>query len=92
MTREEILDKAKECITGKRVTDYGKPENNFMHIAHLWNSYLADNLVDPISSRDVAVMMALMKIARIASGAATEDSFVDACGYMACGGELPGNG
>jgi hypothetical protein len=37
---------------------------------------------------DVAMMMALLKIARIQSGTATEDSFVDLAGYAACGGEI----
>lgn len=32
--------------------------------------------------------MALLKIARIQSGTATEDSFVDLAGYAACGGEI----
>ena len=32
-------------------------------------------------------MMALLKIARISSGTDKEDSFIDACGYMACAGE-----
>ena len=36
------------------------------------------------------MMMALLKIARIKSGTATEDSFVDLAGYAACGGEIAG--
>ena len=37
---------------------------------------------------DVAMMMALLKVARIKSGGGTVDSFVDLAGYAACGGEL----
>ena len=37
---------------------------------------------------DVAMMMALLKIARIQSGTGTDDSFVDLAGYAACGGEI----
>jgi len=33
-------------------------------------------------------MMALLKIARIRTGTATEDSFVDLAGYAACGAEI----
>lgn len=87
MKREEILDKAKECVCGQREQDYGKPEDNFQVIADLWNAYLRpDNFI--ITSKDVAVMMALMKIARIRSGTATDDCFVDLAGYAACGGEI----
>ena len=32
--------------------------------------------------------MALLKIARIATGTFKEDSYIDACGYLACGAEL----
>lgn len=86
MKREEILDKAKICVTGKREQDYGTPEDNFTQIANLWTAYLGKRVIfEPL---DVAMMMSLMKIARIQSGTATEDSFVDACGYLACGGEI----
>ena len=33
-------------------------------------------------------MMALLKIARIKTGTATEDCFVDLAGYAACGAEI----
>lgn len=85
MIRPNILDKAKECVCGKREQDYGSPENNFHLIANLWNAYLK---VDYISEVDVAMMMALLKIARIRSGNYTIDSFIDLAGYAACGGEI----
>lgn len=40
-----------------------------------------------IDATDVAMMMALLKIARIAGGSGTRDSFIDLAGYAACGGE-----
>lgn len=85
MTRSEILDKAKECVTGQREQDYGTPESNFHMIANLWNCYVGEFMFD---AKDVAMMMALMKIARIKSGGGTGDSFVDLAGYAACGGEV----
>lgn len=39
---------------------------------------------------DVAAMLSLLKIARIASGHAKEDNWIDLAGYAACGGELQG--
>lgn len=91
MTRAETLDKAKECVCGQREQDYGTPENNFQIIANYWNAFLDAKLSrDPdyvLKREDVAVMMALFKIGRITTGAGTSDSFVDACGYLACAEE-----
>ena len=100
MNRPEILDRAKQCVCGFREQDYGSPERNFELIADLWNDYLDyDELFKKgedgeyhragyISSTDVAMLMALLKIARIKNGGGTGDSFVDLAGYAACGGEL----
>ncbi len=85
MKRAEILDKAKECVCGQREQDYGSPESNFQLIADLWNAYCHSTAFSPT---DVAMMMALLKIARIKNGGGTGDSFVDLAGYAACGGEI----
>lgn len=84
MTRAEILDKAKTVVTGQREQNYGSPEANFGLIGQLWTVYL-NHLV---TAQDVANMMCLFKIARIRTGRGTEDSYIDAAGYMACGGEI----
>lgn len=84
MTRPEILDTAKKMVCGQRETDYGKPENNFKVIADLWSAYKGQKF----TALDVAIMMALLKIGRISTGTATDDSFVDAAGYIACAGEV----
>ena len=88
MTREDILSAALKCVSGDREQDYGSPENNFSRIAMLWNAYLG---TDRIHSWDVAALLALLKIARIGSGHAKEDNWVDLAGYAACGGELEAN-
>lgn len=84
MTRSDILDRAKECVCGQREQDYGKPEDNFATIAELWSAYKDTDF----TAEDVTMMMVLMKVARIKTGTATEDSFVDIAGYAACGGEI----
>ena len=94
MTRQEILDLAKKCVCGEREADYGKPEDNFRTIAGLWSVYLDSahpKIKHVVSAKDVAVMMALLKIARIATGK-SPDSFVDLAGYAACAGEIVGDG
>lgn len=97
MTRKEILDAARAAVNGERDHEYGCPENNFQVIADLWNVYLeavgkrASSLDLPptrVDSSDVAVMMALLKIARLASSARHADSWIDLAGYAACGGEI----
>ena len=87
MTRSEILTKAGTCVNGDRQQDYGTPERSFQTIAYLWNIYL-DNRPDGIDPQDVAAMLALLKIARIATGHAKDDNWIDLAGYAACGGEL----
>lgn len=84
MQRKEILQAAERCVCGRRVQDYGTPEDNFRMIAELWGVYKGVTFT-PL---DVAVMMVLLKLARIRTGTATEDSFVDLAGYAACGGEI----
>ena len=88
--RADVLHKAEKCICNDRETQYGSPEDNFKVISDLWTTYLSSCRPDPVSvsPQDVAIMMALMKIARIKSGTFKEDSFVDAAGYIACGAEV----
>ena len=85
MTRAETLNRAYECVCKDREGKHGGAEDNFSTIARLWNAYKGDDIFD---SKDVAIMMAMLKIARIRTGHGTEDSYVDACGYLSCGAEL----
>lgn len=87
--REATLKKANNCVNGKRQSDYGTPEDNFRVIADLWSIYLTGDMYT-ITPKDVAIMMALMKIGRIATGGEkpTLDSFVDLAGYAACAAEI----
>ena len=92
LTRAEVLYRAEQCVCGQREQDYGTPEDNFETISDFWVTYLNRACVDEegcvyIDATDVAMMMALLKIARIAGGAGTRDSFIDLAGYAACGGE-----
>ena len=95
LTRADILHAAEKCVCGQRETDYGTPEDNFETIAGLWETYLSRACVDEaggvyIDANDVAMMMALLKIARIAAGGGKADSWIDLAGYAACGAECEG--
>lgn len=88
MTREELLDKAKETVCKDRVTQYGNPETSFYVIAELWEAYLrAKDNECRLSAEDVANMMILLKVAREAH-APKDDNFIDIAGYAACGSEV----
>lgn len=96
ITRESILQTAQQCVCGNREEDYGSPENNFKTIASLWEVYLKTKCIGgntdvSISPEDVAVLMILVKIARISSGHAKSDNWIDIAGYAACGGEIEGS-
>lgn len=82
MTREQVLDTAKQTVC--EIKGYGKPENNFGVIAEYWSAY-TDTVITP---EDVAAMMILLKVARVQTGTAKDDNWVDIAGYAACGGEI----
>lgn len=94
LTRADILHAAEKCVCGQRETDYGTPEDNFKTIAELWEAYLnkapTRGVNVRVEAKDVAVMMALLKIARIAAGGGKADSWIDLAGYAACGAECEG--
>lgn len=95
MKRSEILEAARCCVCGEREQDYGTPENNFETIGLLWGVYLRAAhpefakvmAINGITAKDAGTMLALLKVARIATGS-SPDSFIDLAGYAACAGEI----
>lgn len=88
--REDILNGAKDCVCRSREAEYSSPENSFTAIANLWTSYLDAAFPDEkvlLTCKDVAAMMVLFKMARVATGRGKADNWIDAAGYAACGGE-----
>ena len=84
MNRRQCLDAAASAVLGQREQDYGTPESNFGCIADFWSNYLNQQ----IEAHDVAIMMALLKIARLKTNPKHADSFIDLAGYAACGAEV----
>lgn len=89
MNREECLKEAYNITNGARDKQYGKPEDCFNRIARLWGAYYGGIVFTP---EDVAVFLALLKIARIRNDATKEDSWIDLAGYAACGCECATKG
>ena len=86
ITRSTVLDNAKEYVTKDRASTHGDMEDNFSTIAEYWSVHLGVE----VNAVDVAVMMNLLKVARIKSSPENLDNWEDGCGYLACGGELVG--
>tara|TARA_R100000935_G_scaffold49911_2_gene75564 strand:- start:412 stop:687 length:276 start_codon:yes stop_codon:yes gene_type:complete len=84
MNRSEVLDLAKKYITKDRNSTHGDMEDNFTLIAEYWGLHLEFH----INAHDVAVMMTLLKLARLKSNPQNSENWVDGCGYLGCGGEL----
>lgn len=86
--RAQVLSDAAACVLKDRNAAYGMPEDNFANIVDLWNAYM---LMLPgsggvqLTPTDVAAMMGLMKLARLATNPGHRDSWTDLAGYAACG-------
>lgn len=86
MNRDQILDTAGSLINGDRARDYGDAAENFQRIADLWCPILG---VD-VTATDVALCLTQLKVARLITSPGHQDSWVDAAGYVALGGEIAG--
>lgn len=84
MKRQDILDTAKHIITLDRAATHGGAEDSFGTIAQMWSAYLGGD----ITEHDVCAMMMLLKVARIKGNPKHLDSWLDAAGYAAIGGEI----
>jgi hypothetical protein len=93
--KRALLTDAIAACTGDRHLNYGTPEANFQRIATLWNDWIAIRMDDAtVSSEgtiepwDVAAMMILLKLARLANQPKHRDSWLDIAGYAACGADI----
>ena len=86
MNRADILTTAEQLINGDRARNYGDAATNFQRIADLWTPILGVT----VTSEQVALCLTQLKIARLIQSPTHEDSWVDAAGYIALGGEIAG--
>jgi hypothetical protein len=86
----DICAKAAVLVGGDREATHGDKVENHQNIARLWNAYLDWRLPEgeALTAKDVALMMALLKIARTKLGAHNPDDYVDLAGYAGCAGEI----
>jgi hypothetical protein len=87
---ETTLRTALELTGGDRAKQHGDKRVNHQNIADLWNAYFGVDAVTGyrhFTAHDVAVMMCLLKIARLKSGSHNPDNYVDLAGYAGIAAE-----
>jgi hypothetical protein len=81
---KEFLSEATRLVGTDREKDYGDKVENHKNIARLWSAYLEVS----ITAHDVAILMALLKIARTKLGTVSKDTYIDMSAYSAIAGEI----
>ena len=84
MITKECLSQAITLSANDRQKDYGDKVDNHNNIARLWSAYLDTD----IKAHDVAIMMALLKMARTKLGAVSKDTYIDMAAYSAIAGQI----
>lgn len=83
-TARELLANAADTIAERSKT-HGHYDLTILRTSKLWADYL-EREIDPM---DVAICMALLKIARVMEARdGHDDNFLDACSYLAIAGSL----
>ena len=83
MISQDILKDAQNLIGDDRQKDYGDKVTNHTNIAALWSIFLQSH----VTAHDVAVCMALVKVARLMHQH-KKDSYIDMAAYAAIAGEI----
>ena len=78
-----LLNETAEIIKNRGLV-YGSPSVNHLRIAKLWSVYL-ERAIEP---EQVAMCMALVKIARLIESPKHVDSYADAAAYLAIAAEI----
>lgn len=88
--RAHVLRDAEVAVTQNRNVEYGDAEDNFRNIADLWNAYFLGRffISGRMAPHDVAILMILVKVARLIQTPTSRDSWVDIAGYAACGAQV----
>ena len=95
MKASDMLSAAADLVGGQREQDYGDKYVNHMRIAKLWTMWLQERAVSwrvdcenegedsdfQISPYDVAMMMLLVKVARLMHSPGHTDCHIDIAGY-----------
>ena len=86
MRAQDVCRRATDLVGDDRARLHGDARAVHDSIAALWSAYLGT----PITARDVALMMVLLKVARTKTGAFNLDDYVGAAGYAGIAVEVAG--
>lgn len=75
---DEIFKEAEKLLKKDRHDIYGDASSNYARIGLMWTAIIGV----PIAAKDVALMMAALKIYRASINPEHKDSFVDAAAYI----------
>ena len=76
------VERSKGVVDGRDKQDnYGPPHEFVARLAKMWSGYLGTRLNGDLAGTDVAMMMALLKAARLSTNPSHEDSLVDFAGW-----------
>ena len=91
--RTELLQEAETLVNGERDNQYGDPRDDFRKTADMWNVYIKAVLKERpnLLPHDVAALLCMLKISRIAWSPDKRDNWVDLAGYAACGWDCAEN-
>ena len=86
MKIKEVLDRTAQIVLVDRQKEYNQVSKTEMHtrIAEAWSATLGHM----VTAHEVALCMVQLKVIRAACQPGHEDSYVDACGYMAIAAEI----
>ena len=87
MFAADVCLRAADLIDGDRRRQHGEPQAAHARIAALWSAYLDYQL----TAHDVAILMVLLKVARITGKTLNADNYVDVAGYAGIAAELATN-
>jgi hypothetical protein len=82
-TAVELLEQVINLVGGDRAAQHGDKFENHQNIAALWNAFLDNRVARELQASEIALMIALLKIARTQTGAFNADDFLDLAGYAA---------
>jgi len=82
--RAELLDEAKELVTGSRNNEYGPPDADFTRTAAMLTALGFTFNGDRIHGHHVGLAMICLKLSRAAWYPGKRDTLTDIAGYAAC--------
>ncbi len=86
--RVQALDQASALIAGDRDKEYGSPKENFDRFRAMVNAFLGKRIEGGLTTTDVAAVLSMLKLSRLAHDPNKLDSWRDLVGYGALGFEM----